>query len=240
MMVPPIRLTLFLVLAITSNQCAGAIQVFFDDFEDDDLSSWVGKDGGNHSGEIVLDPLAPSNHVLTFSGLSSAGDVFSRKIEIIRGLQYVLEFDYLGIPGSGVPGDLGGFIGIAEATPGAHRWLDSTSSPGSGSENDSFIDDGIWRTYTVTFDPFDENRPALLNNGLPLNPSDSTIRIMLEDFSYSQGVAGDVFFDNIRLSASEVPEPNSALIWISALLFVIGSRLRKWQDRVPTLPFGAV
>lgn len=56
------------------------------------------------------------------------------------------------------------------------------------------IDDGEWRTYTIEFDPFAGG----------LVPSNNTIRVMLEDFSGSGGVAGDVFFDNVRLTVKPI------------------------------------
>lgn len=171
------------------------VTLFIDAFEAD-LSQWVGKNGGAHHGVIVADPLRPGNQVLTFDALNLGGDMFSSQVEVVQGNTYLLSFEYLGllIPDSGAnPDDLGGTIGFSEDTPGGHRWLTGTTTEG-GIETDLLVDDGQWRSYSFEFDPF---VPGPFYSG---NPSNNTIRAMVQDWVGSGGVAGDAFFDNIRLS----------------------------------------
>ena len=61
-------------------------------------------------------------------------------------------------------------------------------------EDDPLVDDNQWRKYEIEFDPFMQV-PKFSGS-----PSNNTIRVMLEDFRDSGGVAGDVFFDNVTLS----------------------------------------
>ena len=182
---------------------------FHEDFEDD-LSQWVGKGEGAHNGVIVEDPLRPGNHVLTFTALNAGGDVFGSEVMVTPGQTYILMFDYLGLPDrGGQPGNLGGFVGFAEDTPGQHRWPAGTALC-CGGEDDPLIDDGEWHTYSIVIDPFE---PGPFYSGLP---SGNTIRVMLEDFSGSGGVAGDVFFDNIWLdihAAVCVTPPSGLVSW---------------------------
>ena len=181
------------------NPTSGAL--FFDDFENPALPQWVGKDGGAHHGVVVNDPLRPGNHVLTFTALDFAGDIFGSAVSVTPGMHYVLSFEYLGlfIPGSGAdPNDLGGFIGFENgpyagvlAVPTTGRWLEGTQL--GSAEDDALIDDGQWHTYTVAFDPFVEA------NGVPWQLTNNVILIVLEDFLGSGGVPGDAFFDNVSL-----------------------------------------
>jgi len=60
------------------------------------------------------------------------------------------------------------------------------------------VDDGQWHTYSIEFNSSDAGCCGYGPwSGNP--PTDNTIRIMLEDFVGSGGVAGDAYFDNIRL-----------------------------------------
>lgn len=174
-----------------------AATVFFDDFESD-LSAWVGKSGGTHNGQIVEDPLNTGNQVLNFTDLNSAGDIFSAVSFSSTSGKYRLSFDYLGLaqPGS-VPNDLGGFAGYSFGLPGSHTWLAGTSNFSGAAP--ILEDDGIWRSYALTFN----------------TPND--VRVMLEDFSGSGGIAGDAYFDNVKLEA--VPEPLTILGSVTALSF---------------------
>ena len=108
----PSVIGIVLVLAGAGDSLAQTL--FFEDFEGT-LSEWVGKDGGEHHGVIVPDPLRPGNHVLTFTGLNAAGDIFSPLVPLTSGGRLVLSFEYLGNPTlGGVPDHLGGAIGFAE------------------------------------------------------------------------------------------------------------------------------
>jgi hypothetical protein len=164
---------------------------FFDNFENPALPQWAGKSGGPHHGVVVDDPLRPGNHVLTFTALNGAGDIFGTEVTVLPGAKYILSFEYLGIYGGppAVPGDLGGFIGFADEKPGNHIWLAATVLSG-GAQDDPLIDDGQWRSYAIEFDPF-----AYLGS-IP----DNAIGVMIEDWVGSAGVPGDAYFDNVRLS----------------------------------------
>ena len=52
----------------------------------------------------------------------------------------------------------------------------------------SLIDDGQWHSYSITFN----------------SPIGQPVRLMLEDWDGSNGVAGDAYFDNLRLHDSQV------------------------------------
>ena len=135
-----------MTLALVSPAFAGT--VFSTDFEGL-LDEWTGQDQGAFSGIIVADPLE-ADSALTFEELASGGDVFT--IEEFAAGEYILEFDYLGLPISGsVDGNLGGTIGISDEFPGEHRWLQGTSLNG-GIRNDDLIDDGLWHHYVVPFE----------------------------------------------------------------------------------------
>lgn len=181
-----------------STSLSAAAASFSDDFEVD-LSQWVGKGGGAHHGLIVEDPLRPGNHVLTFTALGVAGDIFGSEVSVVRGETRVLSFEYLGLPNGGLPGDLGGAIGFAEDTPNRHRWLAGTIFC-CGIEDDLLIDEGQWRKYDIEFDVFASGLPGQVFTFAVVPPSNHTIRVMLEDFPGSGGIPGDAFFDNIRLA----------------------------------------
>lgn len=171
---------------------AAAETLFSDDFEASHLPQWVGKEGEPHHGVVVDDPLRPGNHVLTFTALNFAGDIFSPPLSVVRGRKYSLRFEYLGRfdPASGAQaGNLGGFIGFTDGRPGPiQRWLAGTALIG-GAEDDPLSDDAQWHTYTIVFDPF-----------ATFHPAGDAIRLILEDFLESRGVAGDIFFDNVQLA----------------------------------------
>ena len=170
--------------------------LFQDDFESGSLSRWTAKAGQSHHGQIVADPLQPGNHVLTFTALNTAGDILTvRSFSLVGTQRLVLSFDYLGtqMPGS-VPGELGGFIGIATSldTAQPHFWIAGTdfsginTPPGIGTE---LIDDGTWHHYEIDLTDFVQtNGPA-------------TFHLMVEDWADHGGVPGDAFFDNIRLTS---------------------------------------
>jgi hypothetical protein len=152
------------------------------------------------SGTVTTDPKDLNNCVLTFTQLTFAGDTFSKLITATPGLQLILEFDYLGDPTlGGVLGNLGGLIGISDGFPAGHRWLAGASTFG-GAEQDLLVDDGTWRHYAIQFDPF-QAIGCCGYSGL------GSFHVMLEDFVSVGGVAGDVFFDNIRLTVAPSCQP---------------------------------
>ena len=186
-----------------------AQESFFDDFETG-LSQWTGKWGGPHTGTIVDDPIRPGNKVLSFTATNSGGDIFGTDVTVLPGDTHILSFEYLGLPGmGGVPDNLGGTIGIAEDTPERHRWLAGTSTlPGSCIEDDPLVDDGQWRSYSIVFDVF-VSAPGQCHFFTTVPPSNDTIRLMVEDYL---DIAGDVFFDNVRLERMAAPPP-SGTVW---------------------------
>ena len=200
------RLTLGLIAFSCSVPVCAALaraqsSSFFEDFEGD-LSQWIAK-SSSHQGIIVEDPLRPGNHVMTFMEVTAGGDMFGPEVTAILGRTHILSFEYLGLPSlGGIPGDLGGTLGIAESTPGRHRWLAGTTSC-CHVEEDLLIDDGQWHTYVMEIDVFATGVPGQFTDFSQVPPRDDTIRIMLQDFNESLGVAGDVFFDNIVLAGQD-------------------------------------
>ena len=196
--------------------------LFSEDFESD-LSQWIGKYGGAHSGVIVLDPLDPSNQVVAFRELTGFGDIFSYEFRVIRGEIYVLHFDYLGLPMVGsVPGNLGGFAGWSQdlnLTMG--RWLAGTIlSSGATVE---LIDDGAWHTYAIAFEFLD------------FLPSNTTIRVMFEDWDGAHGVPGDAFFDNIRVKEMTPLLRKGREVYVEGKL-----QTRSWEDPVEPTTWGRI
>lgn len=161
---------------------------FFDDFESGSLSQWTGKQGNpaNAHGVIVVDPLNPQNHALAFSARNSAGDIFTiQSTTVIPSAQYVISFDYLGYTNRGVT-NLGGFAGYCRDFPGPDAWYYGTWADGGATA--TLIDDNQWHHYSYT---------------MPNPPSfGPTFRLMFEQYSVSNGVPGEVFFDNIRLTVN--------------------------------------
>ncbi len=191
---------------------ASAEQLFIERF--DDLAAWTGKNDGSHSGVVVADPIRAGNHVVTFTSLTTRGDIFSEEIPVARSHRYRIEFDYLGLPGRGVAGDLGGAIGLSDdlSFPGGqHVWLEATVD-NADVQSATLVDNGTWRTYEVEFDPFDPNVLALPGRIQPFEPTNNTIRVIVEDFLDSRGVAGDAYFDNLRVLSAFAPcTPNDWL-----------------------------
>src|SRR5258707_919245 len=112
---------------ITTGPTHGQV-LFSDNFESGNLDQWIGKLGLPHQGQIVTDPLRPTNHVLTFTGVNAAGDIFNASPISLAGLPQplILSFDFLGLPLGGVPpSEYGGFAGVTTDPNGAlpHYWL---------------------------------------------------------------------------------------------------------------------
>jgi hypothetical protein len=196
---------------------AGSLPVgaaaFMEDFESG-LNQWTGKAGGSHSGVIVADPLnSGRGNVLSFSNLAYGGDIFTTQIFSISG-PVVISFEYLGLakPGS-VPGDLGGFLGIArQLDPGptgeGNIWY-------AGTQDDYpdltvlLVDDGAWHRYEFVLD----------------GAAVGCFHLILEDFGGSGGISGDAYFDNISVA---VPEPTmGGLVMIGAFVSLAARRCRK-------------
>lgn len=178
------------LLTAVGNYAQADVTVFQDDFETGTLAKWIGKSGAAPQGVVVADPLNPANKVLTFSGVNFSGDMFSATyLDVSLPRQYVLSFDFLGIP-SGV--ENGGFIGIATAptSDSEQIWIGGTS-PGALTAPASVATvltvDGAWHHYEIDLTEIIEAE------GL------TETLIMLEDWFNFGSVPGDAFFDNINL-----------------------------------------
>ena len=188
------------LVAIQNNpaKAASFTTLFSEDFESN-LSQWTGKYNSSHSGIIVNDPLG-NDKALSFNSRKSGGDIFTRNSFSSPSQIFRLSFDYLGLakPWS-QPNDLGGFVGYRTTSSGdADSWLAGTSNYSIKLAPDFFDlpNRGKWETISILFN------------------TNKSIQFTLEDYLYSWGVAGDVYFDNIRLEAmvpttKSVPEPSS-------------------------------
>lgn len=187
-----------LILTLAENSfCESSWVILFEDTFSNDLSLWTGKNGGPHNGQIVVDPLNPENKVLNFTSLNVSGDVFpTTPIPKKNYSKVLLNFDYLGLaqPGS-ANGNIGGFIAV-----GCTGWTAGTDPRGLGYIGFDFtktelIDDGLWHSYSL--DVTARVQACEL----------SFIPLTVEDWLESGGIAGDAYFDNIRLVATDVPRP---------------------------------
>ncbi len=175
---------------------------FTDDFESG-LAQWTGKSGGGHSGLLVADPLGSGRgNVLTFSSFGYGGDLFS-SLTISNSGSVVVSFDYLGLADAhSLPGDLGGFFGIATSLTPVNEGHDIIWYAGTVDSYPSLLttltDDGLWHRYQFAVDG-----DAL-----------GAFRLTMEDFVGSAGSPCDVYFDNISVMAitNQVPEPTAATL----------------------------
>lgn len=182
---------------------ANADIVFSDDFESG-LGLWTGKNGGVHQGILVNDPLGGNNTVLGFSGLASAGDLFTADPILLDPDQsYRISFDYLGLAqAKSRLDDTGGYVGFSVDMPGLHKWKWATGNASGAS--DVLIDNGQWNSYQYDFTAAD------LGIG-------NSVRLMVEDFVGSRGRSDDAFFDNFQIST--VPTPGAiALLGMGGLI----------------------
>lgn len=183
-----------MVLIGVLNSGVLANPIFTEDFESG-LLLWTGKSGGPHHGLITTDPHNSGNKVLTFTATASGGDIFTTAaFNLVAGQQYSVSFDYLGLP-KGIAGGSGGFAGLAQGYPGTHRWYYGTNTTSGAAP--ILVDDEQWHSYTYDF-------VASAQTG-------NSIHLMFEDFRYSSAsIAGDAFFDNVRIAT--VPVPGAMLL----------------------------
>jgi len=189
-----------MLVSATLATSVNAKTLWMEDFENG-LGKWVGKSNAPATsfGKIENDPVnAGHGKVVTFPSKVIEGAIYSTMSfnhkELKKPLR--LEFDYLGMPNrGGVTGDLGGYIGYARNSnpgPGAenHRWVGGTNPNYNIYKGDNYIhieDDGQWHHYVVDLSAAD----------FP------NFQLMLEDYEYAGGVAGDVYFDNIVLTDAD-------------------------------------
>jgi hypothetical protein len=165
-------------------------------FEDGSLVSWIGKPGQNHSATITVDPLNPTNHVLSFTNLNQNGDIFTANSfpgtgAMVSVEKVMLSFDFLG---TGNTPNNGGFCGLY-VSDNQYYWVAGTEPTGltlPPSPHVLLSPDGVWHHYDIDL------TALIRQEGI------SQFRLMFEDWSgagsgISGGVPGDVFFDNIQL-----------------------------------------
>lgn len=195
------------VLAAGTVSVAQAAPIFSDNFE-----SGLGQWNPVFTGAIVTDPFNGANKVLNFRGEGSGGDTFTAA-PYLAGGSYFLSFDVLGTCAGG---NCGAFIGI-DQFPGGEIWIAGDNSYNPVSYR--MVNNGQWQHFEYAF---------------TANPA-GTFRLKVEDF-VAGAVAGDVFFDNICISATQgdaacprnVPEPGSlALAGLSLLGLALQRRRRR-------------
>ena len=197
--------------------------LFFEDFESN-LSQWTGKNNSTHSGVIVNDPLE-KDKALSFISRQSGGDIFTLNSFSSPSQIYRLSFDYLGLPQRwSQPNDLGGFVGYRTSLSGnADSWLAGTSR-NSIQLSPNFLelpDTGKWEPISISF------------------TTNKSLKLTLEDYFYSWGISGDVYFDNIHLEAmvpnsKSVPEPSNLFGLTIVSICSIGSILKKKRTSIIT------
>lgn len=191
--------------AVLSAQATVSGSVFVEDFESD-LSQWVGRGGGGHNGIMVVDPLNPTNHCLTFTATTNTADLLGLEIPTAGAPRYQVSFDFLGFPEQdGIVQPLGGFIAVVSGDGG-----NGISIAGTCYDNNIqvlLVCDGSWHSYTVSFDP-----------SVIFPPPYENMRIMVEDWdgaaslSCPGGTPGGSLFDNIVL-APEGSVPGDTRTW---------------------------
>ncbi len=178
---------------------ASAETLFFDDFENG-LDNWTGKNHTVPTAKVVDDPVNDGHgKVVTFTEKVIEGDIYTKVIisNLPINKPYILEFDYLGIPVRKSREGNGGYIGYSRNTnpgggPSNHRWIGGTKNSYSiyrGDQYQFLKDDGKWNHYKVDLSATDF--PDFV--------------LMLEDYLYARGIAGDAYFDNILLTDARGP-----------------------------------
>jgi len=196
-----------LVIAFTSFSVQASITLFSEDFE-----SGLGQWNPIGTGVLVADPADPlsGNDVLSFAGLGSGGDIFSANPFYASSQIYTISFDYLSAGKRGFPtNDLGGFVGIGDGKPGSHTWIAGTQASYPGLSV-VLTHNGTWTNYSITIDA---NTGTFVHGGTPMNGM--PLYLFLEDFIGSDAKAGNVYFDNILVTA--VPEPETYAMLLAGL-----------------------
>jgi hypothetical protein len=190
--------------AVTAN---AQVTLFADNFETGNLNQWTGKSGSAQHGQIVSDPLNPTNHVLNFTAVGYGGDIFSAIPATAdpRWQHLKLSFDFLALPNGGVPpSEYGGFAGIATDNSGltslfmAGTYLPALDVPPPVGV--VLATDGKWRHYEIDY------TSVAQTNDL------TKFLVTLEDWSGRGSVPGDVYFDNVKLTARLDPSVIAELV----------------------------
>lgn len=195
------------------------IVVFSENFESG-LGRWTGLQGVPTTGFTIVDPLGTRGNVLTFSGLSYQGDIFTAERIALSNFSLVkVKFDYFGKAVGNSPSDnFGGFLGIATTlATNSGAWLagtDQSVANGMGFTGIHLIDDGNWHSYEIDI------------TSLVQNNSLDGFFLKMEDWGAS-GSVGDVYFDNIVVS---VPEPSSLSLLLAGGAVLMGFKNRKNQN----------
>ena len=183
------------------------VTLFSDSFESGNLDQWTGKFNGPDDGVIVPDPFNPTNNVLTFTAVNFGGDMFSIPLASFDPhiQQVKLSFDFLALPVGGVvPSEYGGFAGVATDNTGLNPYFMAGTYPPALNVPPptavTLATDQQWHHYEIDFTQF------ALSNGL------TSVEVVLEDWAGLGSVPGDVYFDNVMLTAKLNPAIIPALV----------------------------
>jgi hypothetical protein len=199
-------LTSIALIAGSFVNVANAGVIFFDDFEDGILMDNP-LYASNDSGVIVSDPIE-GDSAFNFSSSDFGADLSSVVLTSTTGTVYV-SFDYLGTC-AGLSGGCGGYILFPEAGNG---WL-GTDGAAWGF---NLVDDNTWNHYEISY-------------------SATTFNFVMQDWGgVGDAIAGDAFFDNIRISdtgfeaspPAPIPEPMSLALFALGVFGLTASRFAK-------------
>jgi hypothetical protein len=193
-------LGLWSALAAVTTPVHAQVVLFADNFESGNLNQWTGKLGGELHGQIVADPFNPNNHVVNFFATDFGGDMFSASPVSVDGTRQriKLSFDFLALPNGGVPPpEYGGFVGVAGDNSGTSTYFVAGTYPPELNVPSSvatvLATDGQWHHYKIDI------TDAVVAAGL------TNLLVTLEDWGGRGSVPGDVYFDNVKLTAKLDP-----------------------------------
>ena len=185
------------VVVVSASSAANAALLFSDTFSGPLGANWV----SNNTGAIVTAPAPAGGSALTFTGLGSGGDLFSKSIAGTGAGTFNISFEYFC-----ATGNCGAFVGLAPGgstltiptTAGTDAWLATDTVPHAYPAPFSFSGVGGWNQVSFTFQV----------------TSAAQFGVKLEDFT---GSANDTYFKNFTVSS--VPEPGT---WAMMILGFMG------------------